>query len=506
MRGSTQRARDAGRPRMATAWLGALPFIGLLTFVLGVGFGVSGGDIPILGLAIITIVFCLVPVILDQARPAPQRHLLLSLFSLAWMMFFAVPVFTRYLGNEPGPDTPLTSLLYATPADIVQGQLAALVALLLVYLSYTLPFARMTGQAIPKMQRDWSNDATLLVAAAILPLGWTVYLGGQFGLIPRWAGSGVLGTFASATYYGVALLGLALVRYRSRAAVIFLAVMIPITMGFNFFTGSKRLFLIAPGMVVMAFMVHNRRIRIRYIAAGFLAVALLYPTAQFYRDVILVENTLSAVQVLRNPSRAVSSIVNYTQTFKFGEYMLQGIKATGNRSSALDILTTIVRDTPDKVPFQGGWSLGYIVLNYVPRFLWHDKPDVTIGQFITDNYTPAVGMRTFTGPSWVGELYMNFGYLGIIGGMLFCGFYFRILHEWLFWPGATIPALWLGMVAMFATFPTLGGGILALFNFMPFFGVPILVAHWLVNLVVPARLPVPSPGPAVLTSDQSVEA
>lgn len=496
-----------GRPRFAAAWLGALPFLGVIVFVAGLGLGVSGPDVPILALAATTGVFCLLPPILDQARPGPRRHLLLTFFSLFWFMYYVLPVWTRYFMGDPTNEKTsfLMGLVFMDPADIIRGQLAALVSLLIVYTAYLLPFGTTIGRALPQPRQDWSHEGTLLVAWGIIPVGWAIYLGSQLGIVPGRAGSGALGVVAMGIFYGIALLAFAYIRYRSRTAFLAMTVLIPLTMAFNFFTGSKTKTLLALAMVAFAYVVVNRRIRIRYVAAAVLGIALLYPTAAFYRDVVLVENTKTAVDILRNPVRAIDDVSAFIATHSVKEYLVNGFKATGNRTSALNMTTLIIRDTPDRVPFQGGWTIGYAFVAYIPRIIWPGKPAIGIGQWVTDNYvTTGPGIiRSSTGPSWIGELYLNFGYWGIIVGMFIVGTYFRVLHEWVFHPKQTIPMLLLGVVCLFSICPTLGGTILGCISFLPFFGPAILLGHWVARSVGPP-VPVAGSGPTGLPANAGV--
>ncbi len=69
-----------------------------------------------------------------------------------------------------------------------------------------------------------------------------------------------------------------------------------------------------------------------------------------------------------------------------------------------------------------------------PRFIWKDKPIITpdgnefgrrIGVLNPDDFETSVGATV------VGDLYMNFGLLGIIFGMLLMGVLFRIFFEYL---------------------------------------------------------------------------
>ena len=78
--------------------------------------------------------------------------------------------------------------------------------------------------------------------------------------------------------------------------------------------------------------------------------------------------------------------------------------------------------------------LNFFVSLGPPRFIWKSKPIITangnefgrrIGVLAPDNY------RTFVGPTFVGDWYMNFGLPGIIFGMYILGVLFRFIFDYL---------------------------------------------------------------------------
>lgn len=468
----------------------SLPLIGFVAFGIGIAVGIPSNRIGLLGAAIATGMLVLSPIVLDSVRSPARRHLLLSLFSLSYLAHFVLPAFVSYLGRSGyGPET-FAELRGITPEDIARGEVAVFVAFAALLVGYSLPIGRAAAGVFPKMEREWSHETALAVALLMIPLGWTVVLAGQIGILPKRAGSGVLGTVASATFFGIALLTICQLRYRSRSALALLVVLIPPSMAFNFFTSSKQLFLMPLAMVATAHIMVTRRLRIRWVAGFVVVMMLLYPVIQTYRD-YLFGNRLSAIEVITSPQRAIDLMQRFVRTSEMGDYLRAGLEATSNRFDALSITSVIVRDAGDVVPFQGGWSLGYIAISYIPRLLWAGKPDTTIGQWVTDKFGSGPWIISNTGPSWVGELYFNFGWAGIAIGMLLLGVWFRLLHESFLRPDATIPALLAGVVALFSIGPTLQGQLLGPINGVVFNVTPIVVAHLVVRaLTKPApRLP-----------------
>jgi hypothetical protein len=468
---------DGSRPDIVVPFLAAVSTLGMLVFLLGIAVGTRAEHVPILVVAVVTGVVTLVPLILDQGRPAEKRHIFFSLLSLGWAAYYVQPVFTQYFRFGGYHPEQITSINGVSPPDLVIGQLVVLAAYLVMALGYASPFGRIVTSMLPAPRRDWPLASGLAVALVIIPLGWAVYLAGQFGLVPKRAGSGVLGTIASSTIYGIGLLMILHLRYKSHLAVLMLWVAIPLTMSFNFFTGSKGLFFAPLAMLVLTFVIVRRRFRMRWAVIAIVAFSLFYPVAQFYREVVLVSNTKKAADILTDPQAALGRVSAFAGTFNFGDYFGAGLTMTTARLAALGTTSIIIRDTPSRVPYQKGWTIGYIFLSYVPRVLWPAKPDISIGQWVTDHYGGGPEIRSNTGPSWIGELYFNFGLIGVVVGMFFLGVYFRTFHGVLFQPRVSIPGMLLAVILTRQIIPTMGGGLLGPVGSLPFYAGFVLILH-----------------------------
>jgi hypothetical protein len=267
------------------ATLMATAIASAVVFVLGVAFGVRGWDVAVLGLAVLTGFVGMIPLLFDASRPPAKRQLLITAIGFVYIMFFVVPVFTQYFWAQP-TTFDIWELHTHRPQDIAAAQVAALTGLICLIAGFHTPIGRSVSRALPKLTPEWSHGTVLMVALLMIPLGWSIYLGGLSGIIPRRAGTGVLGSIAMSIFFGISLLALAFIRYRSRPALVLLLLVIPPTMAFNFFTGSKRLFLTAPFMVALAYTLIERRIRVSFAVAGIVMLIVLYPVAQFHREVV----------------------------------------------------------------------------------------------------------------------------------------------------------------------------------------------------------------------------
>jgi len=470
----------------------SLPLLGFLVFGAGLAVGLPSNRIPMLGVTIVTGVLILAVVAIDRARAPERRNLLLTLFSFSYFVHFVLPVFVTYLGDLGYNPESSVNPIPLTPEGVTRGLLAALTAYAMLVAGYFLPFGPLLAKVVPRMRREWSAETALAVALVMIPAGWVVVLGAQFGLIPERAGSGILGSVAHSASIGIGLIVLCYQRYRSRAALVLLALVIPPTMLFNFFTASKILFLMPLLLIALVQVIVTRRLRWWWVAGFLVLMSLFYPVAEVYRQ-YLFKNELRAVEVIASPQRAFGLMAKFTTTSDPTDYVTAGVQSTARRLDCVGILSVIVRDAGHRVPFQGGWTIAYIPLTYIPRLLWPGKPKFTTGQWVTDNFGSGPQIRSSTGATWMGELYYNFGWTGLVVGMAILGVWLRLLQESFLGIHATIPAMLAGIITIIALMGGVEGDLLMPTNGVIFGIAPIVIAHLIVRATTgrPARPPPP---------------
>lgn len=466
-------------------WAGcALLGSALLVEVLGAAFGLSGEGLTMLGLALLTILVCGVPFVLDEARPPARRHTVVALFALAFLLGYAVPVFFNYLPSgafaKPGNISPRIPL---KRADTIVAQAVALLALVFTGLAYALPIGRWAGRTLPPLRREWSLVECEVVGFGMLAVGWTITALGVIGLIPRNLGSGVINTLASFRIYATVVFAYAFIRYRSPTSLILLLITIVPSSILGFFSGSKQHFLQPLALVVFTGMLYTGRIRFRWIALGVVGISLLYPTAVFYRQVILNGNTLPVIVPLSHPTETLHRVQTFVASQKVGETLAAGFEQTGGRLDDLGPTAVIVRDTPRVSPFQEGRTLMLFFYSFVPRVLWPHKPSINIGQWITDTYGPGPQVRSATGPSIIGDLYLNFGLWSVVGGVVIFGIALRAFHEWTLARTRNAPTVLLSAVLAGASLHIVMGSVAGCWGVIVFTVVPLVAIHLAVRML-----------------------
>lgn len=90
----------------------------------------------------------------------------------------------------------------------------------------------------------------------------------------------------------------------------------------------------------------------------------------------------------------------------------------------------VVDHYPDKEDFLLGSTILTPITNWVPRRIWPNKPDSASVKY-TSKFRPLAWSKGGTAPpGYIGEWYMNFGFPGIVIGMIFLGVAVRVLKEY----------------------------------------------------------------------------
>ena len=99
-----------------------------------------------------------------------------------------------------------------------------------------------------------------------------------------------------------------------------------------------------------------------------------------------------------------------------GEQARQLADATLKRLSLLQQTANVLEMTPSMVPYQYGGSYSYIVVTFIPRFLWSDKPSVNDANHwyqVTYGLSQPKQLSTVSiAVGTVAESYINFGWFG----------------------------------------------------------------------------------------------
>jgi hypothetical protein len=185
---------------------------------------------------------------------------------------------------------------------------------------------------------------------------------------------------------------------------------------------DKSLIMVMGGIPVIARWYGKRRIPWTILIVMFLVlIFIVFPLYNTYR---WSDAHASNAERLENTYRTV-------QTWGADTYMRWSLDAFKFRTSLVNSVAVVVRDTGRWVPYAQGETIFMPALvSVVPRYLWPDKPILTLGQEfgrifrVTDYWS----RDTYIAITMPGELYWNFHLPGVVVGMALMG----LTMSWLF--------------------------------------------------------------------------
>jgi hypothetical protein len=103
-------------------------------------------------------------------------------------------------------------------------------------------------------------------------------------------------------------------------------------------------------------------------------------------------------------------------------------KASYVRMNRLTTLVEVIDLTPNPQPYRYGSTYTPLLTKWIPRILWENKPRETLGNDWVRAYglaSPHDYAYSYNLP-WIAEMYMNFGFLGVLGVSFLIGLLFYV--------------------------------------------------------------------------------
>jgi hypothetical protein len=238
----------------------------------------------------------------------------------------------------------------------------------------------------------------------------------------------VIGFLQGLFFVGLTIL--AIVGFRSRRRALVWAVMlIALACAVVLLpTGRRYWLLFAASAVAIPYHFYRRPIPVKAIVMAMLAtVFILYPIGQLYRT--------ASVRVLNGgPSQipgVLQAVASDLAQLTPAEYLDFSLTSAFGRVNYALVLTRIEETYPQREDYLYGQTYLPAVTSLIPRYFWQDKPALyNYNQFgrATDILLPT-DTSTAVLFSSVGELYLNFGPIGLVVGMLVYGLLFKSLYS-----------------------------------------------------------------------------
>jgi len=187
--------------------------------------------------------------------------------------------------------------------------------------------------------------------------------------------------------------------------------------------GGKGLAVTMIGLPALAYYEVKRKLPLKSIAVVVLVFVFgIFPMYNAFRQ---VDRNLAM-------SRRVDQAFSLTRTWNSDKYMDASLFAFMKRMSITTSVAAIVSDTGRWVDYRYGETLVLAPIGlFIPRFLWPEKPNLSIGKEFGATFRLIGDMdrETYISPSMIGDFYWNFSIPGVVLGMWLMGLGYRWYYQ-----------------------------------------------------------------------------
>lgn len=193
-------------------------------------------------------------------------------------------------------------------------------------------------------------------------------------------------------------------------------------------TGHRFYLFIVLGSIGIPWHYYIERIRLSWMAilAAF-TILVLNPVGQLWRTEYHVEGATGPSDI----PRVAAGVVQALGSMSPNDYLDYAVGQRFERLNEAATVSALMNTVPSVAPYKYGETYLPMVTWIVPRFVWPDKPTF---QFFNDigRETGLIApndYQTTVVYTLIGELYLDFGYLGVPLGMLVLGIAYRWLYQ-----------------------------------------------------------------------------
>jgi len=371
------------------------------------------------GLAYLCPLFALCSTALLVERPLNGPYSILCLFLAIYFIFYGLQ------------DT----LAGTSEGGLTEPEIVILIGGALAVLGYILAVAMTRPQIDTADASDWRPATVVIVGLLLWGLGsyaawvWSVdlitdtknttaarALGSISGMKTTLL---MLGQMAKPL--GMLMIAYAQTVYRRPYLLPILVFVVVFQLFYGFVVDIKGEAMIGVVLVLLTKVFVHARVPKAWLTVGVVFVVVAFPVFQAHR-VISGARHIDHAETAQNLGRSISLALEAST--KESTARRRQSQNFFERASLKASVQVIVTKTGDGVEFQQGNTLTPLLATFIPKILWRDKPDLAVGQLMNSEFHISEFRDTYISPSHLGELYWNFGWLGVLLGMPVIGFVF----------------------------------------------------------------------------------
>lgn len=401
--------------------------IAFVTLVI-VGTVLGSSPNPRAPFLILLTALCFIP--FAVARPLIGKYTLLCVYMAIFFLFYGAADFVELF-------VPLQ--LSRSSGFLSFAERVVLVGAACLVCGYVFASRSKGPSNTPRVRRDWPEAWVRLIGVAFVAVGlaatWVWQADARFSSIdsPDANTLATLGLLVSTYVHplGIALLCYSFVLRGRRSDKILMIALLMVEMFFGILGGSKETAIRTILVLLMIKLLLDRNIPKKWMLLGIASIVVVFPLIQTYRDTLSFHGTTS-IQGSQGVSKALGTAI---ESWKgSGQAMSdQGYDFLSvlRRATLKPTMELIVDNVGASVPYQNGYTLALTFYGMVPRAVWPTKPDTSTGRLFNRQFRVSEDPDTYISSTHLGELYWNFGWSGVICGMLLIGMLLGFMNRML---------------------------------------------------------------------------
>jgi hypothetical protein len=257
------------------------------------------------------------------------------------------------------------------------------------------------------LQIDNSNAALGSAYAKLGPWGTDAVL-----LITQYMGP--MGIMVLAYWWSV---------WNRRGSTVLMLVIIAAQFVVGWIIDTKEVAVGAPFIILLTRFITLGRVPMRWVVPSILGIVLVFPVLTAKRIIVTEYLGMSRAEALSHTGEILWRAITEQSEVRQGKY---GQKSQSFLERATDkgAVEMFVAHVGQDKPYKMGETLDQLLYVFVPRVAWSDKPGANSSQTFNRDFHLSEDPDTHISPTFLGELYWNFGYIGAVVGMTLFGVIF----------------------------------------------------------------------------------
>jgi hypothetical protein len=177
----------------------------------------------------------------------------------------------------------------------------------------------------------------------------------------------------------------------------------------------------APVVMLLTRFVVTGRVPVRWLICSFLGIMLVFPVLTAKRVIMTEGLGLSRVEALAHMGELIERAIEERDLVRTSNKYDQKAGTFLGRLTDKSAVETFVDHIGKDKPYKLGSTLQPMLYVFIPRIIWSNKPGENAALLFNREFNISADRDTYISPTHIGELYWNFGFIGVAVGMALIG-------------------------------------------------------------------------------------